>query len=91
MSPFEIKQWLLGAITLGSLIAGLFFLRFRRLTHDRLFLFFALAFFVDAVSRLIMAAHVGSSEEHPVIYMLRLVSYGLIVWAIIQKNRKHSQ
>jgi hypothetical protein len=32
--------------------------------NDRLFFFFALAFFVEAVSRIIMAALAGSSEEH---------------------------
>ena len=90
MSFLEVKEWLLGATTLGTIIAGLFFLRFRRKTHDRLFFFFALSFFVEAASRIIMAAHAGSSEEHPVIYVLRLISYGLIVWAIVQKNRKRS-
>jgi len=89
--PFiEVKEWLLGAITLGTIVAGLFFLRFRRLTHDHLFFFFALAFFVEAVGRMIMAMNAVSSEEHPVIYILRLISYGLIVWAIVQKNRKRS-
>lgn len=90
MPLIEVKEWLLGAITLGMIVAGLFFLRFRRLTRDRLFFFFALAFFVEAVSRMIMAANAVSSEEHPVIYILRLISYGLIVWAIVQKNRKRS-
>ena len=90
MPLLEVKEWLLGAITLGTIIAGLFFLRFYRLMNDRLFFFFALAFFVEAVSRIIMAALAGSSEEHPVIYVLRFISYGLIVWAIVQKNRKRS-
>lgn len=90
MPLVELKEWLLGAITLGTIMAGLFFLRFRSLTQDRLFLFFALAFFVESVSRVIMALNAVSSEEHPVIYVLRLISYGLIVWAIVQKNRKYS-
>ena len=90
MPLIEAKEWLLGAITLGTIMAGLFFLRFRRQTHDPLFFLFALSFFVEAVSRILMAAHVGSSEEHPVIYVLRFISYGLIVWAIVQKNRKRS-
>lgn len=69
MPLLEVKEWLLGAITLASIIAGLIFLRFRRLTNDPLFFFFALAFFVEAASRIFMAAHVGSSEEHPIIYV----------------------
>ena len=36
---------LLGAISMASLIAGLFFLRFWKDTGDRFFLFFAVSFF----------------------------------------------
>ena len=84
----ELKEWLLGAITLGTIVAGFFFLRFRAMTKDYLFLFFALAFFVEAASRILMAVSAVSSEEDPFIYVLRFISYSLIAWAIVQKNRK---
>jgi hypothetical protein len=87
MEVMSLKEWLLGAITLGTSIAGLFFLRFWKTSGDRLFLFFALAFFMEVVSRISMALSVVSSEEDPSIYLLRFISYGLIAWAIIDKNR----
>jgi hypothetical protein len=90
MNLLGLKEWLLGAITLGTVMAGLFFLRFWRVTGDRLFLFFALAFFVEGVSRILMALSGAGSEEDPSIYLLRFISYGLIVWAIVDKNRQAS-
>jgi hypothetical protein len=90
MKLLGLKEWLLGAITLGTVMAGLFFLRFWRVTGDRLFLFFALAFFGEVVSRILMALSTASSEEDPSIYLLRFLSYGLIAWAIVDKNRKAS-
>lgn len=90
MDLLETKEWLLGAIAIGTFVAGLFFLRFQRVTGDRLFLFFGLAFFGEVVSRILMALSAASSEEDPFIYVLRFISYGLIVWGIVQKNRKHT-
>ena len=90
MDLLWLKEWLLGAIALGTFMAGLFFVHFWKLTGDRLFLFFALAFFGEVVSRIWMALSAMSSEEDPSIYVLRFISYGLIVWGIVDKNRKAS-
>jgi hypothetical protein len=35
-----------------------------------------------------MAISVVSSDEHPVIYLVRVVAYGLIIFGIVDKNRK---
>ena len=90
MDILMVKGILLGAIALGSAAAGLFFLRFLSVTGDRLFLFFSLACFLEALCRVLMGITTVSSEEHPVIYLIRLVAYGLIIFAIIDKNRKKS-
>lgn len=90
MEIFGLKEWLLGAITLGTSMAGVFFLRFWKTSGDRLFLFFSLAFFVEVVSRVTMALSVASSEEDPSIYLLRFLSYGFIAWGILDKNRTPS-
>lgn len=58
------------------------------MTTERLFLCFSLAFFLMALSRVLMAISVVSSDEHPVIYLVRLVAYGLIIFGIVDKNRK---
>ena len=38
-----------GAISMASLVAGLFFLRFWKDTGDRFFLFFAVSFLIEGV------------------------------------------
>jgi hypothetical protein len=82
-----MNQMLMGAIATGSLIAGLFFFRFWRSSRDRFFLFFALSFWLEALNRVALALLAGS-EDTPVFYGVRIVSYGLILAGILQKNRR---
>lgn len=77
---------LMGAVSLASLIAALIFLKFWRRTSDEFFLFFAAAFAVDAVSRFVLAVVPMSDEAEPVAYLPRLVTFGLILVAIVRKN-----
>ena len=90
MDVLMTKGILLGGIILSSIMAGLFFLRFWKVTGDRLFLFFSLAFFTMALSRVLMSLTVVSSDEHPVVYIVRLLAYGLILFGVLDKNRKKS-
>jgi hypothetical protein len=76
---------LIGAIAMGSMVIALFFLRFWRNTRDRLFLYFALSFGIEAVHRLYSAVS-NDGEDSPLHYLVRLVAYGLIIWAILEKN-----
>jgi hypothetical protein len=46
-----------------------------------------LSFFIDAIDRLLLGTNTLSSEDLPQYYLVRLVAYGLIVYAIIDKNR----
>jgi hypothetical protein len=82
---------LMGAVAMASFVATLFFLRFWRQTRDNFFLLFALAFAIDAVSRLTLALAQVSDEAEPFYYLARLVTFGLIIVAIIQKNRPSRQ
>lgn len=78
--------FLSGAVTLGFLIAGAFFLRFWRKTRDRLFLAFAAAFALLAANQ-ILAAFLGASDElTPFTYLLRVLGFVLILVAIVDKN-----
>lgn len=77
---------LLGMVAMASLTATLFFLKFWRQTRDPLFLFFALAFGLDAVIRLLLGLSEVSAETEPFFYLARLVSFALIIIAIIRKN-----
>ena len=75
-----------GMIAMGSLIIGLFFLRFWRNTKDRFFLYFALSFGIEGVHRIVTTLTYDEHEESPLHYLVRLLAYGLILWAILEKN-----
>ncbi len=78
---------LMGAVAMASLVATLFFLRFWRQTKDNFFLLFAIAFAINALSRFVLGLLHVSDETEPLFYLARLVTFGLIILAIIQKNR----
>jgi hypothetical protein len=78
-----------GALTMGFVVAGVFFLRFWRDTKDRLFGFFALAFFVLAASRLGLAIHPAESRGD-YLYWVRFLAFAVILLAILDKNRTRS-
>jgi hypothetical protein len=81
-------QMLAGAIAVGSAVAALYFLRFWRSTRDSFFLYFALSFGIDAADRVALGVVGPESELEPVFYLVRIVAYGLIVLAILQKNAR---
>jgi hypothetical protein len=81
-----VNNILTGAIVMGSLVIALFFLRFWRNTRDRLFLYFSLSFGIEAIHRLYSALANDGGEDSPLHYLVRLVAYGLIIWAILEKN-----
>lgn len=82
-----INAWLSGAITIAALTIALFFLRYWRHSGERLFLYFALAFVLEGVHRLLPALP-NANLDSPEVYLIRLVEYLLILFAIIAKNRK---
>jgi uncharacterized membrane protein HdeD (DUF308 family) len=82
-----MAAFLSGVIFAGSLTAALFFLRFWRQTGDRLFALFSLSFAVMAVSRLLLTAVDETNEARPWVYLLRLAAFGLIIGAVVDKNR----
>jgi hypothetical protein len=78
-----------GAILMGYTVAGLFFLRFWRETRDRLFLIFAVAFWMLGAQRLALALTREMLESQTGLYLVRLVAFLLILAAILDKNRAH--
>jgi hypothetical protein len=80
-----------GAIVMGYAVAGLFFLRFWRETHDRLFLIFAGAFWLLAAQRLALAFSRDMVEDDTGLYLVRLFAFLLILGAIVDKNRSSPQ
>ena len=82
---------LIGAIAMASLVAGIFFLRFWRDTKDSFFLFFAASFLLEAANRAALGLSPDPNEGSPLFYLVRLVSFLLILLAIVQKNREKKQ
>lgn len=82
-----MNEVLLGGIAVASFVVGLFFLRYWLSTRDRFFLFFMLSFWIEAANRVDMALTQSWNEDTPAHYIVRLVSYGLILVAIWDKNR----
>jgi amino acid transporter len=80
-----------GAIVMGYAVAGLFFLRFWRDTRDRLFLIFAVAFWIFGVQRLALTLSRDMVEDQTGLYLVRLFAFLLILAAIVDKNRTSSQ
>ena len=78
--------YMAGAITIGYLVAAAFFLRFWRKTADRLFLAFGAAFVLLAVNQLISTVLEAGDERAVYAYVLRVLGFVLILWAIIDKN-----
>jgi hypothetical protein len=82
-----ILQLIAGAIVMGYAVAGLFFMRFWRQTRDRLFLIFAVSFWLLGIQRLALALTSEPVEAQTGLYLLRLLAFLLILAAIIDKNR----
>lgn len=82
-----MKLMLLGAIAMACFVASLFFMRFWKTTRDRFFLLFALSFFIEGVSRVMLGSIDYSSEQEPLFYLGRLFAFLLILFAILDKNR----
>ncbi|WP_306397680.1 DUF5985 family protein [Telluria beijingensis] len=81
-----MNHLLAGAIAMASLTIALFFVRFWRASGDRFFLYFALSFAIEGLHRVYAALRDGGGEDSPLHYLIRLLAYGLILWAILEKN-----
>ena len=77
-----------GAITMGFIVAGLFFLRFWSDTRDGLFLAFALAFWLLGLNQGLLALTDMPVEERSPLYLLRLAAFALILVSVAMKNRR---
>lgn len=84
-------EFLSGAVTLGFVVAAMFFVHFWRRTRDRLFLAFGGAFSLLAVNQ--AAAHFlfVANEPASVVYVLRVLAFAIIIAAIVDKNRPSSR
>jgi hypothetical protein len=87
----SLTSVLAGAVAMASFVAMLFFLKYWQRTRDSFFLFFALAFGIDSLSRFVLGIASISDETEPLYYLPRFVAFALIILAIVLKNRPGSQ
>ncbi len=85
-----LYDFLSGAVALGFLVCGLFFLRFWRRTRDELFLAFAAAFALLGIGQSILALANIPTEDRGSLYLFRLAAFAVILLAIVRKNRSAS-
>lgn len=84
-------QFAWGVLSAGSAVAGLFFLRFWRDSRERLFAGFAAAFFILALNWLVLGVVNPGDETRHHAYVLRLVAFLVLIWAIVDKNRRSAR
>lgn len=77
---------------MGYIVCGTFFIKYWRVTHDRLFAWFAAAFWILALQRITLVvmspmAISGLSEHEIPFYLIRFIAYLMIIIAIIEKNK----
>lgn len=88
METDYLNSFLHGGVMALSLVAGLFFFKFWNKTQDRFFGYFALAFALFAVERWLLVLIDPRNEAQPFVYSLRMLAFLIIIWAVIDKNRK---
>jgi hypothetical protein len=76
-----------GAVAMGCVLIAMFFHRFWQQSRDRLFLRFAAAFGILAVSYLLLGTITFATEWRVYVFLLRLLAFCTILYAIFQKNR----
>ena len=80
-----MNDFLRGALAMGSFSIGLFFLRYWRITRDRLFMAFSAAFWLLGLNWT-LATLAPTLALHA--YLLRFLGFILIALAVLDKNRR---
>lgn len=75
---------------MASATVSLFFIRFWRKTNDSFFLCFAISFLLEGLTRLITGT-TTLQDGSSLIYLIRLLAYLLIVYAIYRKNQHRAK
>lgn len=82
----DVELLLTGALMCAYTVAGVHFLRFWRRTGDRLFGHFALAFWLFALNQLAVTLPAVAAVTNGYEYLLRVLGFVLILFAIVEKN-----
>lgn len=83
----SVVLFVAGAMTAGYALAAVFFLRFWTRTRQGLFAAFAAAFALMALNQAVAGFWRAAEAEVAGAYLLRLAAFGIIIVAILAKNR----
>ncbi len=86
-----MKEFLWGLLAMASAVSSLLFLRYGKVTRDRIFLYFSAAFLAMTLNWLGLAVIEPDNEHRHVAYLLRLLAFVLILVGIIDKNVRASR
>ena len=81
-----LNSFLSGLITMGFVIAALFFFRFWKRTRDGLFMIFGFAFLLLALNQALIGLSHMTGEGRSLLYLPRLAAFALLIAAIVSKN-----
>ncbi len=87
MSNGNLIQFVRGALAALSWVAGLYFLRFWRVSRDRFFVYFVVAFWTLTLNWIWLMAANPSVETRHYAFVIRLIAFTAIIVGILDKNR----
>jgi hypothetical protein len=90
MNTDSVVEFFSGAVATTYLLAAGFFLRFWKRTRYPLFRTFAGAFLLLGANQVIVSVLGNTDERTGYAYLLRVVGFVLILFAIVRKNVKAS-
>lgn len=82
------ELFIVGMLVMSSFAIGVHFLKFWRLSKDRFFIWFAIAFWVFGLGWTIRVFWPAVPEHSHWAYVPRLVAFLMIIVAILDKNRR---
>ena len=91
MNSHDAVLFLWGAIACACWVGALFFLKYWRRTHDRLFLFFSAAFWIFSLNWILLANTPPDYESRHWVYFVRVAGFACMIAGILEKNRGAGQ
>jgi uncharacterized membrane protein len=86
-----MNEFLWGLLAAGCLVCALLFVRFWRLSRERLLLFFAAAFVALALNWTVLGLMNPPEETRHYAYFVRLLAFVLLIAGILDKNRRSAR
>lgn len=91
----SVGSFFAGFAACAFFASAIFFLKFWRASSDKFFLYFSSACGLLALERVLLLFLLSDSHNHSHtpeaqiwVYLVRMAAFLVIIWAIIQRNRK---